>query len=116
MLRSIFMKGFTMILFETLLAGQKFGVNELILDSLEQTLSKSVRELSDLLITRTVIHAERRVSEMEEVVETLRQMHLDSMMSEATRSKLKQLAEAKLNEQFHYKTPERYADVLAALV
>ncbi|WP_126428765.1 NAD(P)-dependent oxidoreductase [Brevibacillus marinus] len=114
MFRSIFMKGLTMLLFETLAAGHKFGVSELILDSLERTLRKPIHELADLLIARTAIHAERRVGEMAEVVETLGQMQLDATMSEATRSKLQQLAEAKLQEHFHYQAPERYTDVLAA--
>lgn len=116
MFRSIFMKGFTMLLLETLSASHEFGVEGMVLNSLERTLQgKTVNELSDLLITRSAIHAERRIAEMNEVMDTLNHIHMDQTMSMASRDKLQWLADMKLNEHFNYQAPDHYNDVLEVL-
>lgn len=115
MFRSIFMKGFTMLLIETLTASHKFGVDEMIIESLEQTLKKPLGEMVNLLITRTAIHAERRLSEMEQVMDTLKEMKLDYTMSEATRNKLQTLVDLELSRHFNFEAPEHYTEVLNQL-
>lgn len=116
MFRSIFMKGFTMLLFEALSAGQKYGVEQMLIDSLEKTIHQNtLHELANLLITRTAIHSERRVSEMEEVIQTLENIGLDDSMSLGTRNKLRMLNDLQLNDYFNYEAPNDYRKVLEAV-
>ncbi|GAA4725956.1 DUF1932 domain-containing protein [Brevibacillus fulvus] len=116
MIRSIFMKGFTALLLETLLASHQAGVEKEIVASISKTLASGpVEQLMNLLLTRTAIHAERRVSEMKDVVETLQEMHLDYTMSQATQTKLQSLVELNLNGYFEHKAPDHYRRVLEAI-
>jgi 3-hydroxyisobutyrate dehydrogenase-like beta-hydroxyacid dehydrogenase len=116
MIRSIFMKGFTALLLETLMASHQAGVEKEIVDSISGTLSNgSIEKLMNLLLTRTAIHAERRVSEMKDVVETLADMDLDSTMSQAAQKKLQSLVDLKLNSYFDFKAPEHYRQVLEGI-
>ncbi|MGG4041019.1 DUF1932 domain-containing protein [Bacillus smithii] len=116
MFRSIFMKGFTSLLLETLSASYQAGVDKEVLASIQETLSGStLEELANLLITRTAIHAERRVTEMGEVVATLNEMKLDSTMSQATKTKLQNIVHMDLKNYFGGKVPANYSDVLEAI-
>ncbi|GGB48247.1 6-phosphogluconate dehydrogenase [Lentibacillus populi] len=113
MIRSIFMKGFTMLLIETLSAGEKFGVNDLIVESIDHSIrDKPLKDTADLLITRTATHAERRVSEMEEVIKTLDKLNVNSLLSKATEEKLRLLVETDLKKHFINNTPENFKEVL----
>lgn len=117
MVRSIFMKGFTSLLLETLTAAYKSGIEMEIIDSLNKTLSNQpIEELINMLLTRTAIHAERRVLEMSEVIETLQESDLDDAMSQATKKKLQKLAELRLNEHFDNKSPDHFTKVLEAIL
>ncbi|MBE6185156.1 NAD(P)-dependent oxidoreductase [Heyndrickxia ginsengihumi] len=116
MFRSIFMKGFTSLLLETLSASHEAGVDKEILASVQETLSGStIEELANLLITRTAIHAERRVTEMNEVVATLNEMKLDATMAKAVKTKLQSIADMNLKNYFHGNVPTHYSDVLVAI-
>lgn len=116
MCRSIFMKGFTALLLETLSASYQFGIDKDILKSIERTLSnQSIEELANLLITRTAIHAERRVTEMEEVINTLEDIHTSSRMSQQTKAILQEIVNGDLKGYFNNKVPNSYTDVLNAL-
>ncbi|WP_338448194.1 DUF1932 domain-containing protein [Niallia oryzisoli] len=116
MVRSIFMKGFTSLLLETLTAAYKSGIEKEIIESINKTLSNQpIEELTNMLLTRTAIHAERRVSEMSEVIETIRESDLDDTMSRATKKKLQKLADLRLNEYFDYKSPDHFIKVLEAI-
>ncbi|WP_141335512.1 NAD(P)-dependent oxidoreductase [Paenibacillus sp. tmac-D7] len=116
MVRSVFMKGFTALLLETLSAAHKSGVEREIIQSIGGTLSdRSIVELANLLITRTAVHAERRVAEMEEVTNTLRELNLDFAISAATKIKLQHLVDLDLKLYFNGNAPERYEQVLEAI-
>jgi len=116
MARSIFLKGFTMLLLETLSLSRQFGVEEDILQSIEKSITRaSLKERANDLIARSAIHAGRRVAEMEEVLHTLRSAGLDGTMSEATRNKLQMLVDLELNRHFNFEAPEGYAPVIDAI-
>lgn len=116
MARSVFMKGITMLLFETLQLASKYDADDIVLDSLNESFTRAhLSATANLLMTRTVNHAERRVGEMSEVQETLTALNLDGVMADATKAKLSQLVRMGLNEHFHYETPESYAQVLKAI-
>ena len=117
MIRSIFMKGFTALLLETLTAAYKSGIDREILTSIRGTLSShSTEELANLLLTRTAIHAERRVAEMEEVIGTLKDLDLDYSVSLATKGKLQQIVDLDLKSHFDMKVPDHFVQVLEALM
>lgn len=117
MTRSIFMKGFTALLTETLIAAYKTGIDKEIMASIKNTLSNHpLEELVNLLMTRTAIHAERRVSEMEEVISTLKEMKLDYSISQATKGKLQQLVDMELNTYLNHTAPDHYHQVLEAII
>lgn len=117
MFRSIFMKGFTSLLLETLVASYKMGVEKEIMASITNTLTKgTVEELVNLLVNRTAVGAERRVSEMGDVIETLTELGLDSTASKATKAKLQSLVDMDLRGYFNNKAPESYTQVLKAIL
>jgi hypothetical protein len=68
-----------------------------------------------MLLTRTVIHAERRVAEMDEVIKTLDSVGVDSTISQAVKHKLQLLVDANLKEYFQHQTPNHYLDVIKAV-
>lgn len=114
MLRSIFMKGFTSLLFETLAASEAVGATDAILASIEQTLfAKPLEETANGLLTRTVLHAERRVGEMEEVIRTLDHLGVDATLCLAVKKKLQRFVETRSAERYSQDPPERYRDVLS---
>jgi len=116
MCRSIFMKGFTALLLETLTASYEFGVDQDILKSIEKTLrNQPIEELANLLITRTAIHAERRVTEMDEVIKTLEDIHASSRMSQQTKAILQEIVSEDLKGYFNNTVPQSYTDVINAL-
>lgn len=117
MLRSIFMKGLTALLLETLTAGRKAGVDKEIMDSIAGTVNgRPFAETANMLLTRTAVAAQRRVAEMGEVMETLREMGLDSSASAATKAKLQALADLDLRARFGNRPPEHYNQVLDAIL
>ncbi|WP_099157037.1 DUF1932 domain-containing protein [Virgibacillus ndiopensis] len=113
MIRSVFMKGFTMLMIETLIASNKYGINEWIMESIENSLlDKPFAETVNLLITRTAEHSERRVSEMEEVIKTLKALNVNSLLSQATKDKLSQFVEMNLKDEFLDNSPRDFIDVI----
>jgi len=115
LIRSIFMKGLPALLLEMLEAASEFNVEELVINSLSETMNaKTFEETMNRLVTGTSIHALRRSIELEGSIEMLESSNLSSVMSRAARDKLKLLAEINLKEKFQGKTPESWLDVITA--
>lgn len=116
MFRSIFMKGLSVLLWETLESSSQYGVLEQVLESINQSISgKSIEQIADTLLPRTAIHAERRVSEMSEVIKMLESMEVDGILARSIQHKLRKIASFNLKENFNNEAPEHYDDVLNAL-
>jgi 3-hydroxyisobutyrate dehydrogenase-like beta-hydroxyacid dehydrogenase len=116
MFRSIFMKGYVALLLETLHACYKYDALNLVLDSIGETMEKnSFIENVRLLVTRGVIHAERRAHEMEEVIKTLKDIGVASTMSEATLEKLRWCSNMGLKEYFAGEAPKSIEEVVRAI-
>ena len=116
MFRSIFMKGFVMLLLESVIAGHRYGVEDQVLDSIEETLTEgtSLREMIHGLLGRGVIHSERREHEMDEVLSTLASLKMDHIMSTASKQKLRWCTEMKFREYFKGVPPKDLHEILAA--
>jgi 3-hydroxyisobutyrate dehydrogenase-like beta-hydroxyacid dehydrogenase len=113
MFRSVFMKGFTSLMLETFLAAQKMGVCDQVLESVSTTLQQnSVEKMANLLINRTAVGYERRISEMEDVVSTLEDLHIDPFASLATIERLSWMGSIHLKEHLNGVVPKDFHEVL----
>jgi 3-hydroxyisobutyrate dehydrogenase-like beta-hydroxyacid dehydrogenase len=85
MIRSIMMKGLEALVCECVLAGQKAGVIETVLDSLDDTYPGfDWKKRSAYMLERVMTHGVRRAAEMREVVLTVDLLGLDGAMSRAS--------------------------------
>ena len=117
MIRSVFMKGFPQVMLECLLAAQRYGVTEKMLDSLEETIGKkSVRQMADQLFTPTVIHASRRASEMNEVIQMLESIGMQAHMSQAAYQRLNELASLHIVDEIGSDVKLGYEQMLAKIL
>lgn len=116
MFRSIFVKGFVMLMIEALMAARKYGIEDDILASIDKTIGTgSFLENVNGLVTRGVIHSERREHEMEEVIATLDALQLDATMSRATKEKLKWTTGLGLKEYFKGVPPQDFHEIFKPL-
>jgi 3-hydroxyisobutyrate dehydrogenase-like beta-hydroxyacid dehydrogenase len=116
MFRSIFMKGYVMLLLEAVVAGRQFGLEDDVLLSIRDSITGGdfLQNANDL-IARGVIHAERREHEMDEVIATLKSLGVDGTMSLATKAKLAWCVEHQFKEHFQGKPPADYHDIFSVL-
>jgi 3-hydroxyisobutyrate dehydrogenase-like beta-hydroxyacid dehydrogenase len=116
MLRSIFMKGLVTLLLETLNATHRYRVDQRVLDSLAETMDKnSFLETVRLQMTKGAVNADRMAHEMEDVLETLKDLGVPGTMTEATRNKLEWWSRLGLKEHFGGDMPETLDEVLEAI-
>jgi 3-hydroxyisobutyrate dehydrogenase-like beta-hydroxyacid dehydrogenase len=116
MFRSIFMKGFVVILLEMLEAAHKYRVEDDVLQSVKETLTSGpLLEVINGLLGRGVIHSERREHEMDEVIATLDTIRIDATMSKATKAKLRWCTNLGLKEYFKGIPPKDFHDIFLAL-
>lgn len=116
MFRSIFMKGFVMILLEMLVAAHKYGVEDDVLMSVNETLTSGpLMEVINGIVGRGVIHSERREHEMDEVIATLDTLKIDTTMSKATKAKLRWCTNLALKEYFKGEPPDDFHEIFNAL-
>jgi 3-hydroxyisobutyrate dehydrogenase-like beta-hydroxyacid dehydrogenase len=117
MFRSIFVKGITELLIESFCAAERFGVLSTIVKSLDETLAgKTVEDLADSLIPRTLIHAKRRIAEMEDVQKTLESMGQTAHMSRATAEKLTYIYTSGVADALRNEVPKDYISAIRALL
>ena len=116
MFRSIFMKGILSLFLEMLTATHRYGVDELVLDSIAESLDGvPFLETARLQMTKGVVNAGRMAHEMEEVIATLEGMELPAGMSRAAMEKLVWCAGFALRERYGGEIPKGLAEVLQAM-
>lgn len=116
MFRSIFMKGFVVILLEMLEAAHKYRVEDDVLTSVKETLTSGpLLEIINGLLGRGVIHSERREHEMGEVIATLDTFGIDATMSKATKEKLRWCTNIGLKEHFKGVPPQDFHEIFSAI-
>jgi len=116
MFRSIFMKGFVTLLLETVIAGHKYGIEDDVLASIEETLTAGpLLPIINNMLARGIIHSERREHEMDEVIATLKSIQVDSTMSEATKAKLRWCTEQNFKQYFKGVPPKDFHEMFAVL-
>lgn len=116
MLRSIFMKGLVALLLETLNATHRYQVDDMVLESIKETMEKSpFLETVQLQVTKGIVNAERMAHEMEEVIKTLESLGVPATMSQATKEKLAWCSRLGLRDYFGGEIPQKLSEVLDAI-
>lgn len=95
LLRSIVYKGIAAVICEAVEAGNAFGLEPYIREQIRSVIGGN-DTLIDRFLEGSYTHAERRIYEMEAVVEMLEEKNLKPFLSIATRNNLARLLEQKL--------------------
>jgi len=112
-IRSIYAKGISVLFIELFQAAQKFGVEEDIVASLVNTYGEDIVNVIDRNLSGSIIHADRREHEMQNVVDFLKSEGLPYTMSEATREKLAWVRDTGIKDHFEGDVPRDWHGVLA---
>lgn len=85
MCRSIMIKGIEALTVECLLTARRYGVEERVLDSLDETFPHmDWQKQGDYLVSRVVQHGRRRAAEMREVARTVEEVGLTPLLAAPT--------------------------------
>jgi len=85
MCHSVMIKGIEALVVECMLGARRYGVEDRVLASLEETFPQMKwNERADYLVSRVVVHGRRRAAEMREVAATLREAGVEPFMASAT--------------------------------
>lgn len=116
MVRSVLMKGLEAVILECVLAGRRAGVEERVLDSLEETYPGfGWRKRAAYMMERAATHGIRRAAEMREVALTVRELGFSGSMSDATAQWEQAIGELKVDmTQIDRDDPSAVADALLA--
>lgn len=99
MFKSVFSKGIPQLLFESMLPAAQYGVLDEYMKNIDNTFkNRTVSEFAEKILSRTVVNAERRSHELEEVVQTLESMGMDADMSRGTMNRLQKMVDTGLSE------------------
>lgn len=117
LIRSVFMKGITGLLFESMEAAQRYGIRS----ALEADIARWIDErpfaqVINRFLGSTAVHAERRLHEMTDVLALLRDLKSSTRMTRATRDWFREISRMGLHERFGGAVPETIAPVIEALV
>ncbi len=89
LVRSVFMKGLEALLAETFVFAHRCGIESVILDSISETMNKtSFQNTARRLLCADVIHSERRSFEVGEAIALMKEIGLESPVSEGVRRRL----------------------------
>lgn len=99
MVRSVFMKGFSAVLLESLYAASKLDAEDAVLDSLQITYpGLDWKELAEYYMPRLIQHGKRQSEEMHSVSETLEELGVEPITAVATAKRLGWLADLELDK------------------
>jgi 3-hydroxyisobutyrate dehydrogenase-like beta-hydroxyacid dehydrogenase len=116
MLRSILIKGIEALLIECLVAARRCGIEERILDSVAETFPGiDWRQTATYHLGRTAIHGARRVTEMQEVAQTLRELELEPLLADAIAQRIGWAFERLRDTQWKGGEPGDYREILDAI-
>lgn len=115
LIRSIYMKGVVGLYIELLEAAHHFKVENLVIDSLSETINgRTFEETMNRLVTGTALHAARRSIELGGTIDMLESANIDSSMSKAAKDKIEKLALLNIKEKYHGEKPEQWQQVIEA--
>lgn len=98
MIRSVMMKGLEALVLECVLSGQKAGVADVVLESLDKTYPGfDWKKRSAYMLERVMTHGIRRAAEMREVARTVEDLDLGGAMAQATVDWQQRIGDLKLD-------------------
>lgn len=116
MFRSIIYKGLEALMLECVLGASHYGAESRVFASLNESFpGVDFQKLANYMIGRVAIHGERRAREMEEAANTLRELGIDPIMTDATMRRMDWAASFDLRDRFGGEIPPTYQDVLDAI-
>jgi 3-hydroxyisobutyrate dehydrogenase-like beta-hydroxyacid dehydrogenase len=116
LIRSVFMKGLAAVIIEALEAAHRHGVLPETAQGMAEYMDQyPFRDHIRRFVCGTAVHAERRVFEMGEVLELLKELGSADTMTRATRKVLRRIAALGLREKFGGQEPTEIAAVLEAI-
>ncbi|WP_263707793.1 DUF1932 domain-containing protein [Shouchella tritolerans] len=115
-IRSIFTKGLSTLLHEVMEIADSLELDDIILASITSTIDNEPFEvILNRLITSNVLHSERRVQEMDNVMEFLIENKVVPQMTQATRNKLVEITNSNIKEKFAGREPQHWKEVMRTL-
>lgn len=112
MFRSLLVKGLESLILECAFGAHAHGVTARVFDSMAGSLPMhDWHELASYLMTRSVTHAERRASELDEVASTLRAAGIEPLLATAGAQRLRWLADRGVRDRLPG-TPSGYPELL----
>lgn len=114
MLASVVTKGLEALLVEMLLGAHEYGVEEHVLEAVDQFFTAGFRSLVDRFVGSDAVHATRRVKEMEGAARFLKELGVEPIMTDATVKRLRWSASLLLDRYFKGVSPASYRDVIKA--
>jgi 3-hydroxyisobutyrate dehydrogenase-like beta-hydroxyacid dehydrogenase len=116
MFRSIIVKGLEALMLECVLAASPYGADERVFSSLAQSFPGiDWQRLANYMVSRVVVHGERRAREMEEVAETLTSLGIEPIMAEAAARRQDWCARLGISSRFGPEGPKTYREALEAI-
>jgi 3-hydroxyisobutyrate dehydrogenase-like beta-hydroxyacid dehydrogenase len=116
MFRSIIVKGLEALMLECVLAAKPYGADERVFSSLSESFPGiDWQRLANYMVSRVVIHGERRAREMEEVAETLASLGIEPIMAEAAARRQDWCARLGISLKFGTNGPGTYQEALEAI-
>src|SRR5215831_7478599 len=116
MFRSIIVKGLEALMLECVLASAPYGADERVFSSLNESFPGiDWQRLANYMISRVVVHGERRAREMEEVASTLDALGIEPIMAAAAARRHDWCARLRISRQFGPEGPASYRDALEAI-
>ena len=116
MLRSVLIKGFAALFAESMIAANKLGLESRIIASLGVTFPGLdwEKEIAYYL-GRSAIHAKRQAAEMRASAETVRDLGVEPLMTEATAARLQWAVDCGLTGHYDAGKPPAVADYTRAV-
>jgi 3-hydroxyisobutyrate dehydrogenase-like beta-hydroxyacid dehydrogenase len=116
MFRSIIVKGLEALMLECVLASAPYGADERVFSSLSESFPGiDWQRLANYMVSRVVVHGERRAREMEEVAETLESLGIEPIMAEAAARRQDWCAQLGISARFGPEGPKTYREALEAI-
>jgi 3-hydroxyisobutyrate dehydrogenase len=116
MFRSIIVKGLEALMLECVLASAPYGADERVFSSLSESFPGiDWQRLANYMVSRVVLHGDRRAREMEEVAETLQSLGIEPIMADAAARRQDWCAQLGISAQFGPDGPRTYREVLEAI-
>jgi 3-hydroxyisobutyrate dehydrogenase-like beta-hydroxyacid dehydrogenase len=116
MFRSIIVKGLEALMLECVMASAPYGADERVFSSLSESFPGiDWQKLANYMVSRVVVHGERRAREMEEVAETLHSLGIDPIMAEAAARRQDWCARLSISSKFGPDGPKTYREALEAI-